>query len=534
MREEADQTGAAIAPFLRWQAWRYLSWGWWESRLRQPGSKPELGGPAAILALLAVAGAIFVVYAPVLNHYFFGDDFVPLADVASRSTWGYVADLFLLRDPTPNWRLLPGLFYLATFRAFGLEAFPFLLTNVLLHIGTASLIFVLVRRAAGAFSPAFLAAAFFGLTAAHARTIAQVTAFNNALAAFLLMLSLVTLYEGLARGRLRWWGVASALSFAGAIASNESYAMLAPVPALLALWKFSDADGWWRQLREWRRLVLLVAPYAAIGGAALIGFGACRCTEAASVYSLGVVFENFWIYLGRLLYPIGLELPGRVGDAHLVAGLAVAALALLMLVRGPALARICVVFLLLALIPYLPIEFALAPRYVYLAAIPFSILAALLFAEAAAYGGRITPLLPPALALVALSVLVFYGWQTWSQNEFIADESAQWRQLVTGLQERYPELPAGSQVYLRGGPLALGFSPFVAPPVGEVLWSDVQFRIVAEGAETICARPGGEVFVLDFDAGRFTPVTAGDPSEPSIGPAVPAIRTDCPPPPFPP
>ena len=492
-------------------------------------ARPTLRAGAA---LAAMAGAIFIVHAPVLSHYFFGDDFVPLADIASRSTWGYVQDLFLLRDPTPNWRLLPGLFYLGAFRAFGLDAFPFLLANVLLHIGTAGLIFVLVQRAAGAVWPAFLAGAFFGLTAAHSRTIAQVTAFNNALAAFLLMLSLVTLYEGLARGRLRWWGVASALSYAGAIASNESFAMLAPVLGLLALWKFSDADRWWRQPREWRRLALLVAPYAAIGGAALIGFGACRCTEAASVYSTGVVFENFWIYLGRLLYPIGLELPGRVGDAHLVAGLVTAALSLLMLVRGPALARVCVVFLVLALIPYLPIEFALATRYVYLAAIPFSILAAILFAEAAAYGGRITPLLPPALALVAFSVLGFYGWQTWSQNEFIADGSAQWRQLVTGLQERYPELPQGSQLYLRGGPLAQGYSPFVAPSVGEVLWSDVALQIVPEGAETICARPGSEVFVLDFDGGRFTPVTAGDPSEPSMG--APAIRTDCPPPQFPP
>ena len=404
-------------------------------------------------ALAAVAGAIFIVHAPVLNHYFFGDDFVPLADAASRSTWGYVRDLFLLRDLTPNWRLLPGLFYLGAYRAFGLNAFPYLLTSVLAHVGTAGLIFWLVRRAMGTVWPAFLAAAFFGLTAAHVSTVGHVTAFNNVLSGFLLMLSLVTLYEGLARRRLRWWGVASALSFAGAIASNESVAVLAPVPGLVVLWKVSEVDGWWRQPQEWRRLALLSAPYGLIGGAALIGFGACRCTEAASVYSVGVVFENFWIYLGWLLYPIGLELPGRVGTAHLAAGLVVVALALAMLLRGPALARVCVAFLLLALIPYLPLHFFLATRYVYLAAIPFSILAALLFAEAAAYGGRITPLLPPALALVALSVLGLYGWQTWSQNEFIADGSAQWRQLVTGLQERYPELPRRSQVYVRGGPL---------------------------------------------------------------------------------
>ena len=61
---------------------------------------------------------MFAVQAPVLGHYFFNDDFVPLADIATRSTGGYIKDLFLLRDLTPNWRFLTGLFYLVEYRAF--------------------------------------------------------------------------------------------------------------------------------------------------------------------------------------------------------------------------------------------------------------------------------------------------------------------------------------------------------------------------------------------------------------------------------
>jgi hypothetical protein len=470
------------------------------------------------VAFAAAASAIFFVHLPVLTHYFFGDDFVPLADIASRSTWGYVRDLFLLRDLTPNWRFLPGLFYLGAYRAFGLNAFPFLLASVLVHIGTAGLIFWLVRRVVGAVWPAFLAAAFFGITAAHVPTVGQVTAFNNVLAGFLLMLALVALYEGLVREQLRWWVAASAVSFAGAIAANESAAVLAPVLGLVAFWKVSEVDGWWPAVAgRWARLALLSAPYGLIGGAALIGFSACRCTEAAdgAIFAAGDhLIDNLWIYLGRLLYPVGMEPLGDVGTTHLAAGLAVATLAVAALLRGPPLARISVVFLLLALVPYLPLKLWAAPRYVYMGAIPFSLLAALLFVEVARYGSRFAPVLPALLALVAFGVLGLYGWQTWNQNQFIAAWSTRWQTLVVGLQERYPELPSGSTVYVHGGPFSRPLLQCkVLPAVGEVLWGDVKlFTFYTTYLVGHRIRPGYQVNVVDAEQERFTPVHVQDAS----------------------
>lgn len=479
----------------------------------QPERMVALGGSLwAGVALAAAAGAIFFVHLPVLTHYFFGDDFVPLADIASRSTWGYVKDLFLSRDLTPNWRFLTGLFYLASYRAFGLNAFPFLLANVLVHIGTAGLMFWLVWRVMGAVWPAFLAAAFFGLSAAHVPTVGQVTAFNNVLAGFLLMLALVTLYEGLVRGQLRWWGFASVVSFAGAIAANESAAVLAPVLGLVVLWQVSEVDGWWQEGRQWARLALLSAPYALLGGAALISFRACECTEASrgGIFGIGDhLFGNLWIYLGRLLYPIEMEPPGDVGAAHLAAGAVVAMLAIAALLRGPALARISVVFLLLALVPYLPIKLWSAARYTYVAAIPFSILAALLFAAVAGYSKRLTPVLPALLALVAFGVLGLYGWQTWNQNQVIAGGSVRWQTMLVGLREQYPDLPNGSTVYVHGGPFT---GPLlqckVLPAVGELLWGDVKlftfYTTYLVGHRT---RPGYAVFVAEYQGGQMVPLS---------------------------
>lgn len=478
----------------------------WE-RLGRTVSVSWIGVSAAFLT---AAGAIFFVHLPVLSHYFFGDDFVPLADIASRSTPRYIADLFLLRDETPNWRFLTGLFYLATYKTFGLNAFPFLLVSVVVHIGTAGLIFALLRKIMNAVWPAFMAALFFGLTSAAVPTVGQVTAFNNVLGGFLLMLSIALLYEGLDRERLRYWGAASVVSFAAAIGANESIAVLAPVPALIALWHVAQKDDWWRERATLRTLALVSAPYAVIGGAALLAFGVCGCTAAGgSNYGLGShMIDNLWIYLGRLLYPVGMEPLGEPGLAHLVAGLALAGVSVAALVRGPGLARFAAAFLLLALLPYLPLKLWSAPRYVYLASIPFSLLAAVVFSEAARYGRRLTPLIPGLLALVAFGVLGLYGWQTWNQNQVIAGGSVRWQTMVAGLQTRYPELPEGSIVYVHGGPFTDSLLQCrVLPALGEVLWDDVRlFTFYTTYLVGHRLRPGYDVHVAEYAGGQIVPI----------------------------
>ncbi|MGB2694398.1 MAG: hypothetical protein WBD55_04325 [Dehalococcoidia bacterium] len=462
----------------------------------------------AVGAAFAAAVAILVVHAPVFNHYFFGDDFVPLADISSRSTWGYVRDAFLLRDATPNWRFLTSMFYLGAYKAFGLNALPFLAASVLVHIGTALLLFAFVRRITASVWPAFLSAAFFGLTAAHAPTVAQVTAFNNVLAAFFLVLSLLTLYEGLERNSLLLWGSASALAFLAAISANESVAIIAPVHGLLVLWKAPEGDAWWGDRRQWLRVALPAAPFALLAGASLLALGACQCTEAArsNVFEInGDTLSNVWIYLARLIYPVQMAVPGDLRAAHVLPGLATVALLAVMAVRGPALARISVVFVLLALVPYAPIAFRLAPRYVYLASVPFSIVFALAVWDAARYAARFAPAAPYAFAAGAVVVLGLYGWRTWDQNREIAVLSSDFEELVQGLEARYPTLPPGDTVYVLGGPLTNPLFQFeVLPAVGETIWHGVNIYAVPEDWTQFC-RPDNELLIVRYDMGRFIP-----------------------------
>jgi len=481
-----------------------------EPSVRSPLVLPTLsvtGTRRTALLLLVTVLAIFAVQAPVLGNYFFNDDFVPLADIASRSAGAYIKDLFLLNDLTPNWRFLTGLVYLAEFRAFHLNPLPYLLVNVLFHAATAGLLFWLVRRVTRSDWPAFLAAGFFGLSAATVPTVGQITALNNVLAGFFVTLAIVLLFEALDGERPNIGVFAtSVVSFAAAIASNESASVTAPVLALVVVWKAPGADAWWTQPREWLRIALFSGPFMILGSAALIGFGACGCTEA-ELYSRDNIVENIWLYFGRLLYPIGLEFPGHIGTAHLAAGLAVAVISCAALVRGPALARIAAVFLFLAILPYLPIAIWAAQRYTYLASIPFAILTAFFFAEAGRYASRLSPVLATAVAGTALAAMAWNGWQTIEQNADQADASDRWRQFVTTVEEEYPDLPTLTTVYVRGGPVTDALAQCaIMPAIGDVLWGDAMlFTLAPEGLTNYRARPGYEVRVGDFVNGRIEP-----------------------------
>jgi hypothetical protein len=513
--------------------------------LRRAALRAPALAPGRALAVALAGGVtallVFAVQAPLLRFSFFGDDFVALADISSRSAWGYVRDLFLLRDLTPNWRFLSGLFYLGAYRSFGLDAMPYLVILALLHSATAALCFWLVWRVTGAVPPAMFAGVFFGVTAAHVPTVAYVTAAPHVMAGFLLVLALAFFHEALTRDRRGFWA-ASVLCFAGAVAANEGAAVLAPAFGFGAAWRYAGDDGWWRDRTRVLRIALLSVPFAAIGVAAIVTFGACQCTEAGKegIFAPGTQMNgNLWIYLGRLLWPIGIEPPGEVGAAHLGSGIAVAIVALVMLARGPALARFAAAFLALALVPQLPANWVLAPRYVYLGAIPFAVLAALVFAGAARYGARLAPALPALVAAAAVGVLGVSAWQAWEQNEAHGEKAAHWRELVDGLEARYADLPEGSRVYVRGGPLTDSIWQFyVLPSVGEVLWGGVAVFSPPAETEEFCRYPGdgAGLYLLDYDGGRYTPVPVEDAPNaqpPAVPGALPARAIDCPTPSLP-
>ena len=267
----------------------------------------------------------------------------------------------------------------------------------------------------------------------------------------------------------------------------------APVFGLIVLWKAPRGEAWWREPREWLRVALFAAPFAALGSAALIGFGTCGCTEA-ELYSRDHIVDNVWLYFGRLLYPVGLEFPGHVGTAHMVAGPgrrgAGAARAGAragagahrggLSRRSPSL-RTC------RSSSGRPHATRISRRSRSRSSRRSS---SPKWAATRRGSARRSPARRRARSRLAPSAL--NGWQTLAQNAGQADASDRWRQLVTAVDAAYPDVPPKSTVYVRGGPIVDELAQCsVMPAIGEVLWGDAKlFTLPKDQLTNYRARPG--------------------------------------------
>jgi hypothetical protein len=470
-------------------------------------------------ALIAVLTVIAIVHIPTFDYWFYNDDYVPFAEIArADSSWEYIWRLLTVQDITPNWRVVPGLVYLAGYKLFGMDPLPYHFVSTGTHLATCALIFHIVRRVTGEAWAGALGAVVFGLNPAHVFTVAQITSLNNVQGAFFAVATLVAVYES-ARASTRRAEIAlyaaAIISFVLAIASNESMAVLAPVYALTFLLWDNGGDGVVPVVR-WTALErvtssnahLLVSrcvragirsvPFAGIGAAALLSFFACGCNEASTdFFGSRNVADNALIYPGHIVYPIDLEsltepagqpawmeaLSRRLDSVsnqrldsieapHFFAAIALFAVIIVVAIRGPDLARIGAAFIVLAIVPYLYIQVFTAPRYTYQATAGFAILvpAVLASLHLRAPERWRQKLLLAAAPLIAL-LAAWYSWQTVDQGGPFKRETDEWERLVKDVERTFPDVPPGSRVVIIGGPWTdIIYQFHVMPSIAHVTW----------------------------------------------------------------
>src|SRR5438067_8647200 len=189
---------------------------------------------------------VFVVQLPAFTYFFYNDDYVPFAEIVDNGIPRYLSNLILVQDITPNWRVVPGLFYLAGYETFGMQALPYHIVSMACHLGTCALLYHITRRATGLAWAAFLSAVLFGVNPAHVFTVPQVTSMNNVQGAFFGIATLAALIEACFDRERRWWWYCGAIVlFVLAIASNESTELLFPAYVLvfLSFWNASPAGS---------------------------------------------------------------------------------------------------------------------------------------------------------------------------------------------------------------------------------------------------------------------------------------------------
>lgn len=462
-----------------------------------------------VLFMLALVGVI-AAQARTLSFYYFQDDYVPYGEIVTQGTRTYIWNLVTAQDLTPNWRVLPGLLYLANEKLFGMDPAPARIALLAFHLGTAALLYRIVWRASSNAWAAFTAAIVFGLHPTYAGALGQVAVAPHIMAAFFLTATLSAVFESAraesSRGERLWWAASVAL-YVLALMSNESMAIMFSAFGL-AFFLFDDDRSFASRLV---RATIRTLPFAINGCAAALAFSTCDCTEADSVYSTDNAFRTFFIYAGRLLYPIGLEPPFYIDPPHLYASIALIVVSAAMLAFGSAVGRIGVVWMVLALIPHIFVSTHTANRFTYLAVPGFALLAAGCVVAVEPWLRGLGRWAAPAVVAAVLAVVApWYAWQTHLQNEPWRKSTDDWQLLHDELTRTFPEVPPGGSVEIIGGPLTHPLDNFfVMPALAQTIWGpETKLQTFADDDPYVDSiRTLENPYAAEFEGRHLVPLT---------------------------
>lgn len=442
-----------------------------------------------------------------VEYYFYFDDYVPFAEIATQSRWDYVGHLLTSTDVTPNWRPLPGLLYLGSYEIAGMNPLPVRIVMIAMHAGTAALLYRVIWRTTGRAWAAAVGALTFGLNPAYVGALSQVTTATQVLAGFFLVATLAAVMESaLAQDKRRsfLWAAASVPLYVLAVSSHEGMAIMFPAYGLAYLAFDSQPEG------RMRRAILRAAPLAVVGLTTAGAFAACGCNEGSEVWGTSYVWRQTLIYFGRLLYPVGLELPTNVGAPHAVGAFVLAGLMAVVALWGPKMGRIGALWMVLAVAPHVFIEYFTASRYLYLPAPGLALVFAAVAIKAAdRLSGVDVKVLAPVGALFFAALFSWYAYQTIEQDGHFADATGDWRRYHSDVTRVWPTVPAGTNVITIGGPFQkYEYQIHILPAFAQATWGkDVSLQDYEPGSlPAQLALISGSPYVAEYREGVLTPL----------------------------
>jgi hypothetical protein len=234
--------------------------------------------------------------------------------------------------------------------------------------------------------------------------------------------------------------------------------------------------------RRWRRssirLALHAAPFVLLAAGWLAFYQSCTCDQLKfdGFYWGPHVFANYAVYLSWIAFPARSIPLSPDAWRWLLAG-EFLAMAFFFAVHGPHLARLAVLGIGLALLPFVPVEIWTASRYTYAAVAFFAPIAAIAGYEVFDRIRRLHPYARvPATALgITLIAIVagLYGWQSLAQDTRSGRATDRWQLLVNELQANYSDVPDGTTIYIVDGPWTNSMEQYTwVPSVARALYGD--------------------------------------------------------------
>jgi tetratricopeptide (TPR) repeat protein len=253
---------------------------------------------AAILLLVSV-----IIYSPLLWHAeFFWDDFILLVDnPLIKSSHGLFDLWFSTR--TPDYFPLTSTTFWLEWRLWGMHAEGYHLTNILLHAGSALLLWRIFLRLR--IPGAALIALLFAIHPVNVESVAWIAERKNTLSLFLVCGSLLLYLRSIGRQSSVEY-VASIICFFLALLAKTAVVMFPFVLLLLA---------WWKHRRLTLPGLLRSVPFFALSlllGLVTVFFQYHRSISDIVVRDDGILSrlaiagQALWFYIGKLLFPLGI------------------------------------------------------------------------------------------------------------------------------------------------------------------------------------------------------------------------------------
>jgi hypothetical protein len=413
---------------------------------------------AAVARVLPILGVLLIALAlnwPTLHDYVHGDDFVAFTELGTKKPLDYLYDAFFFKDVNFYWRPLGQASYLGLYQLFGLDPVAFHALSILMFLATIWLIYRFCLNAGFSRWVGVGAAALFAIIPSHVVSVAWVTNSPRVMAVMFFMASLVVLQRALAKKSLPLEVLAWLLFLLCPLADETSMA-LAPIPVLYS----TVYSG--RLKIDWPVAARLVVYAAVVGALAPLQFMYTLDDEPRLAdYSFGPhVLEQTWALTSQMVLPLATGSPlalsfQAIGPVQWAAGAIAIAAGGLLLLLGSWKMRLLAVWTAAALAPFTlwNIEW-LSPRYVYMAAIPYSIILAWLLNAAFDALRHHRPLrvaLAGGLVVVAAGAGAVSAQGTIARNDDWAASTEAYRILAQALPEAVPEVPPKSRIVIYYG-----------------------------------------------------------------------------------
>jgi tetratricopeptide (TPR) repeat protein len=268
-----------------------------------PNPEPPANRLALIVCAALLIAACFAAYWPALDGEFLWDDAAHITQPELRTAGGLYRIWFELGASQQYYPLLHTAFWLEH-RLWGDSVLGYHVINVLLHAAAACLVWANLRQLK--VPGAFLAAAIFALHPVHVESVAWISEQKNTLSAVFYLGAMWCYLRFDANRAEHWYWLAAGLFVLGLLTKTVTATL--PAALLVIFW-------WQRGTLSWRRDILPLVPFFALGAAAGL---LTAWVERTLVGAEGADFIRppiergllagrvFWFYLYKLFVPINL------------------------------------------------------------------------------------------------------------------------------------------------------------------------------------------------------------------------------------